>query len=80
MQTGTLTSDEMILRGVRLDKGDGDGAGKIICTDGTKMGNNDDLILPKTESSVTDILDGNVGEGSGGAPTVIRKFRWKLFV
>ena len=57
----------MILRGVRLDKGDGDGAGKIICTDGTKMGNNDDLILPKTESSVTDILDGNVGEGSVGA-------------
>jgi cation-transporting ATPase 13A1 len=66
MQTGTLTSDEMILRGVRLGSsggGSGAGASKILCADGTDAGSNDDLTVPKTESAV-DIIDGNVEEGS----------------
>lgn len=66
MQTGTLTSDEMILRGVRLSSSDGASGSDdhtIICADGTEAGSNDDLAVPKSEN-VTDILDGNVEEGT----------------
>eukprot|EP00566_Odontella_aurita_P003381 CAMPEP_0113584308 /NCGR_PEP_ID=MMETSP0015_2-20120614/33028_1 /TAXON_ID=2838 /ORGANISM="Odontella" /LENGTH=1570 /DNA_ID=CAMNT_0000489337 /DNA_START=20 /DNA_END=4732 /DNA_ORIENTATION=+ /assembly_acc=CAM_ASM_000160 len=70
-KTGTITSDEMVLRGVRLPPlgaaadGSGGKGDEMECSDGSEAGGNDDLALPRSSQGGTNHEADEDGDGAG---------------